>query len=113
VDADPECVACHGKRRFLVPASSASIAAASAAPTWATAATPFLRASLIDRYRPAVHLLAVEGGDGRVRFLVAAHLNEAEPLRLPGSAVRDHLGGAYSAMSREQPFQVTAVNAVT
>jgi hypothetical protein len=102
-------------RRLLVPASSAPIATAFVAPTSAvttraTATTAFLGAGLIDRYGPAVHLLTVEGGDGRLRFLVTAHLNKAEPFGLPSGAIRDHLGGTYSTMNREQPFQITAAD---
>src|SRR5438046_1114743 len=63
-----------------------------AAPATAAAAAIGLGSGFIDRQSPALNLLAVEGGDGGLRFLIAAHLDEAEPLGSPGVAVHDHLG---------------------
>jgi hypothetical protein len=67
----------------------------------ATAATFFLGPGFIDGYRSPAHILAVEGGDGRFGFLLAAHLNEAEPFGLSGGAIRDDLGRANGAMRCE------------
>src|SRR5207248_9059398 len=68
-DQSPDpCKELSANRRLLVPESSASIATAFVAPTSAvatrsTATTAFLRAGLLDRYRPAVLLLTGHGGD--------------------------------------------------
>src|SRR6266508_4945783 len=53
----------------------------------ATGATPAAPASLprlglVHRQRPTVHLLATEGGDGRLGLLVGLHLDEGEALGL-------------------------------
>src|SRR5918998_2428002 len=104
-------------RTGLVSASAATEPTAvspAKAPLSASAATAtFLRARLIDYQGPAIDLFAVECGNGRLRFLVAAHLHKAEPFRSPRVAILDHLRRAHAAVGREQLFQVTVTDAVT
>src|SRR5262249_17423987 len=70
------------------------------------------RLGLVHRQRPTVHLLAVEGGDGRLSLLVRLHLDEGEALRLAGVAVRDDLGGLHRAVLAEQLLQVAGSDRV-
>jgi len=58
----------------------------------ATTATAFLaRPGLVDREAAAFGLLAIQGRDGDLRLLGAAHLDKAEPLRAAGVAIHDDL----------------------
>jgi len=68
----------------------------------ATAAAAFrLGPGFVDRQRSAAHVLAVEGGDGRLGFLIAAHLHKAEALGPAGIPVHDHLRRLHGAMRLE------------
>src|SRR4051812_27459033 len=73
-----------------IAASTTSTTVAAAAATTAAAALG-LRARLVDRQRAAVHLVAVHRLDGRLRFRVAGHLHEPEPLGAARVAVHDDL----------------------
>src|SRR4051812_47402542 len=70
------------RRSLVAPATATATTAATEAPAAATAATAALgpRPCLVDGQGAAVHLLAVEGSDGRLRLLLTAHLHEAEAL---------------------------------
>src|SRR5262249_44137348 len=82
------------------PVATTSAAGAATPTPVATASTPLATAStpsfapgsgLVDREAAAVHVLAVEGLDGRLGLLIAAHLHEAKPLGAAGVAVHDDL----------------------
>src|SRR5438105_2271519 len=105
---------------FLVSPSTAATVAAATAPaataaiataTAATAAVLF-GLGLIDRRGAAVHLFAVHRGDGGLRLLVAAHLDEAEALGPARVAVHDDLRRLDRAVRREHLFQRTVGHAV-
>jgi hypothetical protein len=80
--------------------SAAATTAAAAVPS-TTAATPapataartlFTRTGFVDGQRPAIVLLAIERRDGCLRFLIAGHFNEPEPLAAAGITIIDDLG---------------------
>src|SRR5205085_967578 len=83
--------------------AAAAVAAAPRTPTAAAAVLPGL--GLVDGQGPAADDLAVEGGDGGLGLLVAAHLHEAEPLGPAGLAIHDHLGRLHGAVGSEQLLQ--------
>jgi hypothetical protein len=88
---------------MLLPAST---------PVASTATGTLLGTSLVDRQTPALHFLAVEGGDGCLGFLVAAHLDKAKPFGSSRVPIRNNLSGTYRAMRREHAFQVAVADAV-
>src|SRR5688572_2519824 len=100
-----------GPRRPAYPARRrthsliTTAAAAEAAPA-AAAAAVLAGPGLVDGQGPAVGLLAVEGGDGRLRLLVGLHLHEAEALGAAGVAVHDDLGRLHRAVGLEQLREV-------
>src|SRR4051794_16013493 len=80
----------------VAAASTATAAAAVAAASTATAAAALgLGPCFVHGQASAIDLLAVEGGNGGLGLLVAAHLHETEALRAPGVAVHDDLGGLH------------------
>src|SRR5205823_4144166 len=81
------------KSVLIAPAAAApAVAATAAAAAAAPAAAPVgLGAGFVHRERPAVHLLPVEGRDGRLGLVVIGHLHEAEALGATGVPVHDHL----------------------
>src|SRR6516225_6478452 len=89
-------------RHLVATATAAAAVAAPAAAVAAPAAAPFLaRPGLIDRESSAVDLGAIERLDRRLRFLIAAHLHEAEPLGAAAVPVHDHLGRLDRSVRRE------------
>src|SRR5262245_41085443 len=88
---------------LVAPAAAAPAVAAPAAPAAAAApATPVgLGTGLVDGQGPAVHLLAVEGRDGRLSRVVTFHFHEAEALGTAGVPVHDDLGRSHGAMRFE------------
>src|SRR5271165_2324417 len=84
---------------------------ATTVPTAATAlpAAFLARLGFVDGQRSAVMLLAVERLNGGLGFLVAAHLDEAEPLGAAGVAILDDLGRHDRAVLPKQLRQVTVV----
>jgi len=66
--------------------ATAATAATAAEPT-ATAAARLALARLVDGERAPVERFAVQFGDGRLRVLLAAELDEREPARLSGHAI--------------------------
>ncbi len=85
--------------------------AATAAATPA-AATAFLRTGFVYHQVAAIDALAAERGDGRLRFLICAHLDEAEAFGVSRFAVVDHLRRYYLAVRGERSFQVILANIV-
>jgi hypothetical protein len=69
----------------------ATAAAAAAAATTAAGAL-FTRTCFVDGQRPAVVLLAIEGRDCRLRFLIIGHFHEPEPLTAASVPIVDDLG---------------------
>src|SRR5215210_1516849 len=93
-------------------AAAATVATATTAAAPAATAALFLRTGFIDRQRPALHLAAIESGDGFLRLLVIAHLHETEPLGTAGVALDDHLSGLHAAVRCKEVLQVAVANAV-
>src|SRR4051812_10162213 len=87
----------------IAPAVTGTAAARSAAEP---AAPVLLRLGLVDRERPAVVLLPVEGRDRRLRLRVAAHLDEPEALAPAGVPVLNDLGAGHRAVLGAQLLQV-------
>src|SRR5207302_9320563 len=106
---------------FLVPASAAATVAAASTAAAATTATEAaalaaafgLRSGLVDGQGAAVHLFAVEGGDGGLGLLVAAHLHEAEALGAAGVPVHDHLRRLHRPVRREHLLERAVGNPVS
>ena len=81
------------------PAAVTTTAAAAAASAYPPRPPPpppppraiFLGLGFIDSQGAAAMFLAVEGGDSRLSFAVAAHLDKAEALALAGVAIGDDL----------------------
>src|SRR5690242_4201519 len=92
-----------GERPAPFSVAPAAGAAAAVPPAAAGAAPPALGPGLglVDRQRPPARVLAVEGLDGGLGLLVAAHLHEAEASRLAGLPIRDHLCRLNGAVGRE------------
>src|SRR4051794_5019664 len=92
---------------LVAPATAAATTAATEPPTTATTATPLgPRPRLVDGQGAAVHLLAVEGGDGRLRLLLTAHLHEAEALGAARVTVLDHLRRFHRPVRLEHLLQI-------
>src|SRR4051812_26893429 len=88
------------------PLSVAAAVPAAAATTAGAAAPALLGPGFVDRQGAAVHFLAVEGGDGRLRLLVARHLDEPEALGPAAVPVHDDLGRLHGAVGLEHLCQV-------
>src|SRR6186997_785502 len=71
---------------------SARTAIAVAATATAAAVAPFHRARFVDDDLARSHRRLVQARDRRCRVGVVGHFDEAEPLRLAGELVADHLG---------------------
>src|SRR4051812_20523295 len=104
------------RRRLVAPAAARAAAAVAAAVT--TATTAAARAGLaglgfVDGEGAAVLLLPVEGGDGGLGLLVAAHLDEAEALAPAGVTVLDHFRALDRAVRAAHLLQVRAGGVVT
>jgi hypothetical protein len=90
-------------------AESASAAAATAATesaTTAAAATTaatafFTRPGFVDGQGASAVLLAVEGCNGSLRFLVVGHFDESETFAPAGVPIVDDLGGNHLPVSAE------------
>jgi hypothetical protein len=95
-----------------VTASAATAATAEAAPATTAAAAVLAGTGFVDGEGPAVVLLAVEGRDRRVGFLVVGHLDEPEALAPAGVPVVDHLGGQDLPVRAEQLLQLRAIHRV-
>src|SRR4051794_20907566 len=74
-----------------VTAAATAPAKASAAAARAAATATFLGPCFVHRQRPTVHFLAIQGGDCRLGFLVAAHFNEPKTLGATSVAIHDDL----------------------
>src|SRR5262249_21390394 len=98
--------------RWGSPAPPASPASVTTTPPGTAAATASLWLGLVDGQGAAVHLLAVEGGDGGLGLLVRLHLDEGEALGLPRVTVRDDLGRLHPAVLPEQLLQVAGGDGV-
>src|SRR5262249_8895488 len=61
---------------------------------------------------PAFHLSPVQGLDGCLSLLVAAHLHKAESLGSACVAVHDYLRRLHGAVRLEQTLQIPVTNAV-
>src|SRR5205807_8267521 len=73
----------------------------------AEAAWPLLaRTSLVDDDRATVERLAVHAVDGRLRFGIGTHLDEAEALRATGLPVHHHLRRGHRPVLRERLLQL-------
>jgi len=104
----------------LVTASSAAAAAATsttaatAAIAAATAAASAVRTGLglIDLNSSAAVVLTIQGGNRRLGFRVAAHLDKGKPLALAGAAIADNLGTLNRAVGAEHFFQVRAFHII-
>jgi hypothetical protein len=57
-------------------------------------------------------LLAVQGGDRRLGFLIGAHFDKAEALAAAGVAVVDDLRGDDSPVLTEQLLELRAINLI-
>src|SRR5579883_3579 len=95
----------------VTAAISAAEAAAPSAPM-AAAASVLTRPGLVDGEGAAIHIFAVESGDGGLCLLVVSHLDESETLGATGVAVHDDLSRLHSPVRREQLFQSTVAYAV-
>jgi hypothetical protein len=95
-------------------AATTAAAAAEAATAAATAATPavFARAGFVDGEGSAAVLLAVQGRDRRLGFVIRAHFDEPEPLRAAGVTVVDDLGGDNRAVLAKQLLEFRAIDLV-
>src|SRR5207237_4676273 len=91
------------------PASAVSTAAS--APS-AAAIAFFARAGFIDGKGSSAMLLAVEGVDGVLRFVVVGHLDKSESLAASGFAIVDDLRRNDLTILTEKLFQLRAVHAV-
>src|SRR5437588_7512714 len=75
-------------------------------------ATLFAGTGFVDGKGTPVVLLAVEGGDGRLRLVIVGHLDEPESLAAAGVAVVDDLSREHLAVLAEQLFQFRAIDVV-
>ena len=82
--------------------AAAAIPATATAATTATEAAFRFRTCFVDDQRAPVHLLLVEFGDGFLRFLVRAHLDESEAARAAGRHVAHHANAVHLAGAAEQ-----------
>jgi hypothetical protein len=72
--------------------TAAAIPATAAAAATTAAGALFTRTCFVDGQRPAVVLLAIEGRDCRLRFLITGHFHEPEPLTAASVPIVDDLG---------------------
>src|SRR5205085_9470765 len=86
--------------------ATAPAAAPAAAPAPAASAAFGLGPGLVHGQAAAAHFRAVEGGDGGLGLLVAAHLDETEPLGPPRVTVHDHLRRLHRAVGLEELAQL-------
>ena len=93
-------------------ATTVSATAAGTTTAAATTTAALLRAGLVYRQVTALEILAVERGDGSLRLLIAAHLDEAEALGTPGIAIGDHLRRHHRAVRGKHLLQVALVHVV-
>jgi hypothetical protein len=98
-------------------ATAASAAEATAAATTAAASSaaeaPFLAgAGLVDGEGAAIVLLAVEGLNGCLGFVVVRHLDEPETFTAAGVAIVDHLGRKNLAVLAKQLLEFRAIHLV-
>lgn len=107
-------LAADGRYAGLVASASAAAAAVTAATatTAASAATIFARLGFIDRKGAPRVLLPIQALDGRLRFRVVAHFDEAEAFAVAGVTICDDLGTFHRAIRTKQLLQLRAVHAV-
>jgi hypothetical protein len=67
---------------------------------------------LVDGKLAAAVVLPIQGGDRRLSFGVAAHLDKPETLAAAGLAVLDHLGTLHRAVRRAQLLKVSACRVI-
>jgi len=72
-------------------------AAAVAAAVSTTTAAIFLGLGFIDIERPAIHVAAVDGGNGLIALTVIAHFDKSEAARLTGVAVGNQVDTIHRA----------------
>jgi hypothetical protein len=106
------------------PATAAATAEAAAATTAAAATesatttaaattrTIFARASFVDGEGATAVLLAVQGCDRRLGFLIGSHFDEPEPLGSAGVSVVDDLGRDNRAVLAKQLLELRAIDLV-
>jgi hypothetical protein len=89
-------------------AAASSAAAISTATATTTGAMRTLRAGLgfIDGQGSAIILRAVQGRNGRLGLLIAAHFDETEAFAAAGIAVADDLGRLHGSVRAKQFFQL-------
>ena len=101
--------AAHRHRRRRRPAAAAAAESAASAAGRKTALR--LGPRLVHVQRPAVHRVAVQGGDGLVRLLLVLHFHESEPAGTAGIAIRhdagavDHARTARTGCARLLPLR--------
>src|SRR5207245_8240459 len=93
-------------------AAAAETTATPTATTSASTTTRFLRPSFIHDQAATINALAVERGNGGLRLLVGAHLDEAETFGTPGGAVRDYLRRVDGAVGRKHLFEIVLADVV-
>src|SRR5262249_47697310 len=108
----------RGYALLVAPAASAAVAPAAAAPVAAAAPAPTaasavrLGTGFVDDQGPAVAILAVQGGDGRLSFLIAAHFHKAKAFGPTGVPVHDYLSGLHRAVGFEHRLQIAVTDTV-
>src|SRR5205809_4461373 len=93
-----ELVASAATTAAATIAAAAATTAATATVTASSAAALGLGPCFVHGQRPALHLSPVEGLDGGLRLLIAAHFHEAESLGSARVAVHDHLRRLHGGM---------------
>lgn len=83
-----------------------------AAATAKAASTGLLRTGFINGQIATIDVLAIQGGDSCLRFLVGTHFNKAEALGAAGFPIHDHLGRCHGSEIAEQLFKTALVDAV-
>jgi hypothetical protein len=86
------------------PAATAAATAKAIAAAATTTAKPAIgfRAGFVHVQSSAIHCVSVESGNGLIRFSFVLHLDEGEPARAPGFAVRHDSGAVHLAVSLKQ-----------
>jgi hypothetical protein len=95
-------------------AAATTASAATESTATAAAATPavFTWAGFVDGQGAAAVLLAVQGCDRRLGFLIGTHFDEPEPLGSAGVSVVDDLGGNNRAVLAKKLFELRAIDLV-
>ncbi len=88
----------------LITTAATAAATAITTTTTAAAASIFAGTRFIYRERATVVFFFVQALDRGLRFLIAAHFNEAETLASACVTIGNHLGTVYSAELRKELF---------